>query len=67
MNYNKNHKILGEGNFVLSISEGEFLEKHVAFYDLFRIEHGKIVEHWDTIEEIPTKENHKNKNGKFNF
>ena len=67
MKFTKNHKILGEGNFVLSISEGEFLKKHVAFYDLFRIKNGKIVEHWDTIEEIPTKENHKNNNGKFNF
>ena len=67
MKFTKNHKILGEGNFVLSISEGEFLKKHVAFFDLFRIENGKIVEHWDTIEEIPTKENHKNNNGKFHF
>ena len=67
MKFTKNHKILGEGNFVLSISEGEFLKKHVAFYDLFRIEKGKIVEHWDTIEEIPAKENHRNDNGKFSF
>ncbi len=61
----KNHKILGEGNFVLSVSEGEFLNKHVAFYDLFRIENNKIVEHWDTIEEIPNKAEWKNTNGKF--
>ncbi|MDD5772557.1 MAG: hypothetical protein PHX78_03725 [bacterium] len=30
-----------------------------------RIENKKIVEHWDTIEEIPKKENWKNSNGKF--
>ncbi len=65
MTFNQNHKILGEGNFVLSVSEGEFLKKHVAFYDLFRIEDGKIVEHWDTIEEIPEKKEWKNTNGKF--
>jgi len=65
MKFTKNHMILGEGNFVLSVSEGEFLKKHVAFYDLFRIENGKIVEHWDTIEEIPEKSNWKNDNGKF--
>ena len=29
------------------------------------MENGKIVEHWDTIEEIPAKENWKNANGKF--
>lgn len=65
MVYEKNHKILGEGNFVLSASEGIFMKKHVAFYDLFRIEDGKIVEHWDTIEEIPTKNKMQNSNGKF--
>jgi len=28
---------------------------------------GKIVEHWDTIEEIPAKSEWKNSNGKFGF
>ncbi len=65
MKYTENHMILGEGNFILSVSEGEFMKKHVSFYDLFRIENGKIVEHWDTIEEIPEKSNWKNNNGKF--
>jgi predicted SnoaL-like aldol condensation-catalyzing enzyme len=65
MVYSKNHRILGEGNFVLVQSEGTFMKKHVAFYDLFRVENGKIVEHWDTIEEIPPRENWKNENGKF--
>ena len=31
MIFTKNHIILGEGNFVLSVSEGQFLGKHVAF------------------------------------
>ncbi len=65
MTYAKCHGILGEGNFVLVKSEGTFMKKHVAFYDLFRVENGRIVEHWDTIEEIPTKENWRNGNGKF--
>lgn len=63
--YEKNHMVLGEGNFVLAVSEGIFMKNHVAFYDLFRVEDGKIVEHWDTIEKIPPKEEHKNSNGKF--
>lgn len=67
MVYSKNHKILGEGNFVLSISEGQFLNQHVSFYDLFRVENGMIVEHWDTIEKIPAKADWKNNNGKFGF
>jgi predicted SnoaL-like aldol condensation-catalyzing enzyme len=65
MLYTKNHMILGEGNFVLTVSEGQFLGKQVAFYDLFRIDNGKIVEHWDTIEEIPSKDKWMNNNGKF--
>lgn len=65
MVYTNNFKVLGEGNFVLSMSEGSFGGKNVAFYDLFRIENGKIVEHWDVIEEIPAKDKWANNNGKF--
>jgi predicted SnoaL-like aldol condensation-catalyzing enzyme len=31
------------------------------------VENGKIAEHWDTIEEIPAREQWKNDNGKFGF
>lgn len=66
LKYDKVHQVLGEGNFVLSVSEGTFGKgDHVAYYDLFRIENGKIVEHWDVIETIPAKEDWKNQNGKF--
>jgi len=65
MRYDKIHKVLGEGNFVLVASEGEFAGKHTAFYDLFRVENGKIAEHWDTIETIPPQSEWKNSNGKF--
>ena len=65
MVYTKTHKILGEGNFVLVMSEGTFGGKPTAFYDLFRVENGKIAEHWDVTETIPAKENWKNSNGKF--
>lgn len=64
--YNTIHKVLGEGNFVLTISEGEWGGKPQAFYDLFRMEEGKIVEHWDVIQEIPT-EGLANDNGMFGF
>jgi predicted SnoaL-like aldol condensation-catalyzing enzyme len=67
MKYDTIHTVLGEGNFVLVVSEGHLAGKHSSFYDLFRVENGKIAEHWDTIEEIPAKENWKNDNGKFNF
>lgn len=67
MIYEKNHIILGEGNFVLSVSEGVFMKEKVSFYDLFRIENDKVVEHWDAIEKITTTNEAKNSNGKFNF
>lgn len=65
LKYDKVHKVLGEGNFVLVVSEGHFGESYNAFYDLFRVENGKIAEHWDVIEPIPAKESWKNSNGKF--
>lgn len=65
MRYNKVHKILGEGNFVLTASEGLLGDKPTTYYDLFRIENGKIAEHWDVIEPLMPKEQWKNNNGKF--
>jgi predicted SnoaL-like aldol condensation-catalyzing enzyme len=65
LKYNKVQKVLGEGNFVLIISDGYFGNTYNSFYDLFRVENNKIAEHWDVIEEIPPKENWKNNNGKF--
>lgn len=66
MEYTKLHKVLGQGNFVLSMSEGKFGKgEHTAFYDLFRLENGQIVEHWDVIAPIPPKSEWKNDNGKF--
>ena len=63
--YDRIHRVLGEGNFVLVVSEGNLGGRHSSFYDLFRVENGKLAEHWDTIETIPAKEQWKNANGKF--
>jgi predicted SnoaL-like aldol condensation-catalyzing enzyme len=64
--YTKIHKILGEGNFVLTVSEGQWNGTTNVFYDLLRFENGKAVEHWDVIQEIPS-ENLANNNGMFGF
>lgn len=64
--YTTIHKVLGEGNFVLTVSEGEWSGKQQVFYDLFRMKDGKIVEHWDVIQEIPS-EGLANDNGMFGF
>jgi len=65
LKYEKNHKILAEGNFVLSVCEGYINDAHCAIYDLYRVDKGKLVEHWDTIEVIPHRSEWKNDNGKF--
>ncbi len=65
MEYERSHRVLAEGNFVLSVSEGSLNGVHSSFYDLFRVAEGKLVEHWDTIEAIPPRSEWKNDNGKF--
>ena len=62
--YTEIHAVLGEGNFVLTVSEGEWNGTTNAFYDLFRMDGGKIVEHWDVIQPVPT-EGLANTNGMF--
>ncbi|MEO1569529.1 MAG: nuclear transport factor 2 family protein [Pseudomonadota bacterium] len=62
--YTDIHAVLGEGNFVLTVSEGQWNGTTNAFYDLFRMEGGMIVEHWDVIQPVPT-EGLANDNGMF--
>ena len=65
INYEKCHRLLAEGNFVLSVSEGSFNKTPYSFFDLYRLDNGKIIEHWGTSEAIPEKDKWKNNNGKF--
>jgi len=58
--YTKVHNVVAEGNFVMVQNEGEFGGTPTAFFDLFRIENGMIVEHWDTVQEIPEEMAHDN-------
>ncbi len=61
--YDKIHRIVAEGNFVFLMAEGTFGSTPTAFFDLFRVEGGLIVEHWDVIAPIPSEMAHTN--GKF--
>jgi len=65
IDYHHIHRVLAEGNFVLCISEGNYDGANSAFYDLFRVADGKLVEHWDTTEKIAPRSEWKNNNGKF--
>jgi predicted SnoaL-like aldol condensation-catalyzing enzyme len=63
--YDTVHRVLAEGNFVLVVAEGSFGGKPTSYYDLYRIQAGKIAEHWDTLETIAPQSDWKNPNGKF--
>ena len=67
MEYFTIHRIFGSGNFVLAVSEGAFAGNPTSYYDLFRIENGKIAEHWDVMEAIAPEAEWKHQNGKYNF
>jgi predicted SnoaL-like aldol condensation-catalyzing enzyme len=65
IDYHRVHRVLAEGSFILCVSEGNRDGNHSAFYDLFRVSAGKLVEHWDTTEKIAPQSDWKNNNGKF--
>lgn len=57
--YKAIHRIVADGDLVLVQSEGEF-GAPVAYWDLFRVEGDKIVEHWDVIAPVPAELPHHN-------
>ena len=63
-NYDFIFKVIGQGNHVVSYSKAIFDGKELAVFDIFRIENGKIVEHWDNMEPIPPRSEWAN-TGKF--
>lgn len=65
INYEKVHRVLADGNFVMSMSEGYKNTVHTSFVDLFYLKNGKITEHWDTTETVPPRSDWNNDNGKF--
>ncbi len=55
--------VVAEGNFVFLASDAIMGGDPWAFFDLWRVEDGKIVEHWDVVSPIPAEMAHDN--GKF--
>ena len=56
--------IVGEGNFVATLSRARWMGIPYAQADLFRLEDGMVVEHWDAAEPVPTPDVARN-SGKF--
>lgn len=65
MVYDEVHMVLAQGNFVLAVSEGTFGGVPTSYYDLWRVENGRIAEHWDVMETIADEATWQNQNGKF--
>ena len=63
-NYDFIFKVIGQGNHVVSYSKAILNGQELAVFDIFRIENGKIVEHWDNMEPIPPRTEWAN-TGKF--
>ena len=55
--------VVAEGNFVFVASDAVMGGEPWAFFDLWRVADGKIVEHWDVVSPIPAEMAHDN--GKF--
>ncbi|MEL6981756.1 MAG: nuclear transport factor 2 family protein, partial [Actinomycetota bacterium] len=62
--YRQVHRIVGQGNFVVSFAHQVWNSIDYAAFDIFRLEDGKIVEHWDNVETLPAPEDLVN-SGKF--
>ncbi|MCE7995252.1 MAG: hypothetical protein HEP71_24960 [Roseivirga sp.] len=56
----KVHLIMGEGNFVVTQSTGTLNEQPHVFYDIHRLENGKLQEHWSVSQAIPAVMAHEN-------
>lgn len=56
--------LVGQGNFVATLCKARWLNQPYAQVDLFRIEDGLVVEHWDAAEAVLPREQWVN-SGKF--
>ena len=56
--------LVGQGNFVATLCKASWVGQPFAQVDIFCIEHGKVVEHWDNAEPVPPEDEWLN-SGKF--
>ncbi len=64
MKYEEIHKVVGCGNFVAVLAKMSLGDTDMAVIDLYRVENGRIAEHWDVVEEILPEDQWVN-SGKF--
>ncbi len=54
-------RIAADGDLVFLHFEVPFNGKQYAWVDIFRLENGKLVEHWDVMQEITASPLHQNR------
>lgn len=64
LSYQECFMLVGEGNFVATLNRARWQDQDLCQVDLFRVEAGKIVEHWDNSEPVPPRDEWAN-SGKF--
>jgi predicted SnoaL-like aldol condensation-catalyzing enzyme len=47
--------LVGQGNFVAALCKALWEGQPVTRVDVFRLEDGKVVEHWDSVEPFPPR------------
>ncbi|PHM27522.1 nuclear transport factor 2 family protein [Xenorhabdus innexi] len=53
LHYSKIHRTVADGQFVLTHSEGSIAGERHSYFELWRVEKGKIAELWDAITPVP--------------
>ncbi len=46
-------RIISDGDFILMHNRGSNSPGTKAVVDIFRIDNGKVVEHWDVLQDVP--------------
>ncbi|WP_080793575.1 nuclear transport factor 2 family protein [Corynebacterium pacaense] len=52
--YDRIHRTVADGPFVLTQSEGSIAGQRHSYHELWRVDNGRIVELWDAITPIPS-------------
>ncbi|AOM39792.1 nuclear transport factor 2 family protein [Xenorhabdus hominickii] len=65
LHYAKIHRTVADGQFVLSHSEGSIAGVRHSYFELWRVENGKVAELWDAITPVPEDEQALHRHGIF--